>query len=195
MGPKNEPFKRRWFTLDRRKLMYFEEPLVSFLAIPFFLDLHENHVCSCTVIFQLTGTTFPHLVWCQCLAVVVCRALYVKMQPAFRFEEWWLFWTSVSISDCHKNCIHWQTDAWYFAGSWRRKDPWNGIWNNPVTWSCQHLAAFTWMWNMTKKKLLWTLIKSRIKSTLVSKYEQYKMSAALIGTSSCYEVLLDMKNT
>lgn len=29
MGPKNEPFRRRWFTLDRRKLMYFEEPLVS----------------------------------------------------------------------------------------------------------------------------------------------------------------------
>ncbi|KAL8558388.1 hypothetical protein ACOMHN_019797 [Nucella lapillus] len=30
MGPKNEPFKRRWFTLDRRKLMYFEEPLNAF---------------------------------------------------------------------------------------------------------------------------------------------------------------------
>ncbi|CAL1530719.1 unnamed protein product [Lymnaea stagnalis] len=30
MGPKNEPFRRRWFTLDRRKLMYFEEPLNAF---------------------------------------------------------------------------------------------------------------------------------------------------------------------
>ena len=51
MGPKNEPFKRRWFTLDRRKLMYFEEPLVSCTAVPFFLHLHESHVCSCTLIF------------------------------------------------------------------------------------------------------------------------------------------------
>ncbi|XP_005093005.1 arf-GAP with dual PH domain-containing protein 1 isoform X2 [Aplysia californica] len=30
MGPKNEPFRRRWFTLDRRKLMYFEEQLNAF---------------------------------------------------------------------------------------------------------------------------------------------------------------------
>ncbi|CAG5132727.1 unnamed protein product [Candidula unifasciata] len=30
MGPKNEPFKRRWFTLDCRKLMYFEEPLHAY---------------------------------------------------------------------------------------------------------------------------------------------------------------------
>ncbi|GFO02260.1 ARF-GAP with dual ph domain-containing protein 1-like [Plakobranchus ocellatus] len=30
MGPKNEPFRKRWFTLDRRKLMYLEEPLNAF---------------------------------------------------------------------------------------------------------------------------------------------------------------------
>lgn len=27
MGPRNEPFKKRFFTLDKRKLMYLEEPL------------------------------------------------------------------------------------------------------------------------------------------------------------------------
>ncbi|RUS89806.1 hypothetical protein EGW08_002418 [Elysia chlorotica] len=30
MGPKSEPFRKRWFTLDRRKLMYLEEPLNAF---------------------------------------------------------------------------------------------------------------------------------------------------------------------
>lgn len=29
MGPRNEPFKKRFFTLDKRKLMYLEEPLVN----------------------------------------------------------------------------------------------------------------------------------------------------------------------
>lgn len=28
-GPNQEPFKERWFTLDRRKLMYFTDVLVS----------------------------------------------------------------------------------------------------------------------------------------------------------------------
>lgn len=30
MGPrKNDGFKKRWFTLDNRKLMYSEDPLVN----------------------------------------------------------------------------------------------------------------------------------------------------------------------
>ncbi|OWF35241.1 arf-GAP with dual PH domain-containing protein 1-like [Mizuhopecten yessoensis] len=30
MGPKNQPFKKRWFSLDKRKLMYYEDKLNPF---------------------------------------------------------------------------------------------------------------------------------------------------------------------
>lgn len=43
MGPKNEPFRRRWFTLDRRKLMYFEEPLNAFAKGEVFIGPKDSN--------------------------------------------------------------------------------------------------------------------------------------------------------
>ncbi|XP_041363834.1 arf-GAP with dual PH domain-containing protein 1-like isoform X2 [Gigantopelta aegis] len=42
MGPRNEPFKRRWFILDKRKLMYFEEPLNAFPKGEVFIGNRES---------------------------------------------------------------------------------------------------------------------------------------------------------
>ncbi|KAK3090646.1 hypothetical protein FSP39_013373 [Pinctada imbricata] len=42
MGPRNEPFKKRWFTLDKRKLMYLEEPLNAYPKGEIFLGHKEG---------------------------------------------------------------------------------------------------------------------------------------------------------
>ncbi|ESO93331.1 hypothetical protein LOTGIDRAFT_119478 [Lottia gigantea] len=42
MGPRHEPFKRRWFTLDKRKLSYFEDPLNAFAKGEVFIGHKDN---------------------------------------------------------------------------------------------------------------------------------------------------------
>jgi hypothetical protein len=42
MGPKkNDGFKKRWFTLDNRKLMYSEDPLVQIILFSLTFGLHQ----------------------------------------------------------------------------------------------------------------------------------------------------------
>ncbi|XP_050394534.1 arf-GAP with dual PH domain-containing protein 1 isoform X1 [Patella vulgata] len=48
MGPRHEPFKRRWFTLDRRKLSYFEDPLNAFAKGEVFIG-HKDAGYSVTI--------------------------------------------------------------------------------------------------------------------------------------------------
>ncbi|XP_064595706.1 arf-GAP with dual PH domain-containing protein 1-like isoform X2 [Liolophura sinensis] len=42
MGPNNEPYRRRWFTLDRRKLMYTEDPLNAFALGELFIGHKDS---------------------------------------------------------------------------------------------------------------------------------------------------------
>lgn len=42
-GPRDEPFRKRWFTLDRRKLMYFEGPLNAYAKGEIFIGYKDNN--------------------------------------------------------------------------------------------------------------------------------------------------------
>ncbi|KAJ8318272.1 hypothetical protein KUTeg_003363, partial [Tegillarca granosa] len=42
MGPNKEPFRKRWFTLDRRKLMYLEDPLHPFAKGEIFIGHRDG---------------------------------------------------------------------------------------------------------------------------------------------------------
>ncbi|XP_071105945.1 arf-GAP with dual PH domain-containing protein 1-like [Haliotis cracherodii] len=57
MGPRNEPFKRRWFTLDKRKLMYYEDPLNAFPKGEIFIGHRDAgyHVTTGTTEDKPTG--------------------------------------------------------------------------------------------------------------------------------------------
>ncbi|XP_014789162.1 arf-GAP with dual PH domain-containing protein 1 [Octopus bimaculoides] len=93
-GPRDEPFRKRWFTFDRRKLMYFEEPLNAFAKGEIFIG-HKDNCYSIVEGIPADGRTAPGYGF---TLHTPDRDFYLSADSKAEMEEWIHELTKVTLT-------------------------------------------------------------------------------------------------